>query len=1747
MKIYTNSTKNMIKKHLPQFSLFLSNFLIFFQSKTHSSLIREIYNTKDTQFLATLSFFENVFSANAKKILFASIFFFNFSFANATTYTSTTTGGFWSVATTWAEGIVPGPGDDVIIATTGSGLVTLMASTSIVNVTVNSGAHLKIVGFTLTTTGNFINNGTLTGGTGNLDLAGNFTNTNTFTLSTGILTVTLGNFNNSGNFSFTAAGGLNLGGDYSNTGIVTLLSAKVQFTGSVNQTIQAFSTSGPVTMAKPTGTVTFTGNVVGGALTINGVAGVTGTLDLGTNLTHTFLGVTLTNGLLNGGSSTLIVNGGGTTAWNGAGSNFTAGTGTVKFGLNGVQTIATGFTFNNLTLAGTGTKTFPALLTVNGILSMEGTATVGTTAPTYGSAATLRYNKTVAGTTGLEWIPTFVATGGVTITNIGIITLGLSNKAFNPSIPLVISPVSTLSVAAKTLTINDNYTNNATIKGTTGGVSVTGNFTNQGTGILSFSGAGALSLSVKGNFTNAGALTFLAAGVLSLEGNYSNLGTVSLGTAKVQFKGTATQTIQGFTTTGVVSMLKTGGIATLTSAVIAGGLTINGAGGTLNLGAGLSHTFSGTWTRTNGTLDCGSSILKIGLNASGSVGTFIAGTGTVEYYNNTVAQTCAVVVYNNLTLSGVAAKTFATTPTVNGKLSLEGTATVVVTTGVVTYGSNATLQYNTTTPRPATLEEWITPFTAAGGVIIAGSGVITSNGNKTFTSAPLTINNGATLDNGGFTVTGGSTISILSGGTLKLSGTSTFPTGFTTFNVGPTSTVDYSGGAQAVATRNYGNLVLSGTGNKTFSAATTIAGNFGINNTAVALLPNISTSSSNSLSYDGALQSSLGSWGGTGSPAANKHARFGTTTTGIINVLSSCLAGTWLGTIDTDWNNAGNWCGGVKPTASTDIIITNLTNQPVISTATVCRNVIIGNGASLTVSGSSTPLTVSGNWNNNGAFTAGTGVVSVSGDWNNNGTFNGDTSIISLGGNFSNTGTFNANTCSINFNGVAPQSIGGSSAPVFYNITNTNSNLTAAAGFTVINILNIANSAVLNMSTFALAGSGTFINSGGGQLKTASLAANPLPSSAIWASSVIYNNATGGQTIMGGTYNGLPSLVLENTSGTQTASGKITIGNQLSIDNGGAQTFKMNGYDLETASLDLSDTGSILDMGTGILSYTSLAAMEGTVRFSGLSNGKPFPSGTVEYNGGVQNVAVGTYYNLLFSGLSGDYSVGNNTTVNNTLTVINGSVKVPDSFSLFVGDAVTVTAPGSLTLENNASLVQTNFTGTNVGSINAKRNSTPILLDDYTYWSSPTSGQTLYDFSPNTQSDKYFVYDNDWVNVSATTLFAPGIGYAIRSPEGASTVTPTVDTSLKFTGVPNNGTITIPVTVRASGPDINYGERLVGNPYPSAIDAEDFIDANITTGTGTRTISGTLYFWTHNNSGDDYATYTKGGVASAPTIGTANKDVPSRFIASGQGFFVEVDAPGNVVFDNTMRDVANTNTNFYKTTTVQKKLDDYEQKNRIWLNLTNTSKGSQALVGYMSNVTNDYDPGYDGSVYDESSTFSLYSILGNDKLAVQARAEFFDTDIVPLGYAINVAGNATIAIDHVDGLFLDDQNIYLEDKLLNVVHDIKVKAYNFTSAVGTFNDRFALRYTDKTLGRNDFDLNDKNVVISKDRTELKIKSAVENIKRVTVFDLLGRKLFDIKAIDTYEFSTPISTVSNQTVIVIVTLSNGTVISKKVIY
>ena len=91
--------------------------------------------------------------------------------------------------------------------------------------------------------------------------------------------------------------------------------------------------------------------------------------------------------------------------------------------------------------------------------------------------------------------------------------------------------------------------------------------------------------------------------------------------------------------------------------------------------------------------------------------------------------------------------------------------------------------------------------------------------------------------------------------------------------------------------------------------------------------------------------------------------------------LSVTHAGGWLATVDSNWNNPANWCGGLVPVYATNVVIPAGGVQPVIGVGGgICNNLTIDSGASLTIIGTNS-LTVGGNLENDGTFIAGSGTV----------------------------------------------------------------------------------------------------------------------------------------------------------------------------------------------------------------------------------------------------------------------------------------------------------------------------------------------------------------------------------------------------------------------------------------------------------------------------------------------------------------------------------------------------------------------------------------------------------------------------------------------------------------------------------------------------------------------------------------------------------------------------------------------------
>lgn len=472
----------------------------------------------------------------------------------------------------------------------------------------------------------------------------------------------------------------------------------------------------------------------------------------------------------------------------------------------------------------------------------------------------------------------------------------------------------------------------------------------------------------------------------------------------------------------------------------------------------------------------------------------------------------------------------------------------------------------------------------------------------------------------------------------------------------------------------------------------------------------------------------------------------------------------------------------------------------------------------------------------------------------------------------------------------------------------------------------------------------------------------------------------------------------------------------------------------------------------------------------------------------------------------------------------NAAVTVATGVNLTISGDLKIETGSSLTFENNTNLVQSKEINGNTGNVTIKRQTSALKFLDYVLWSAPVNGQQLQSFSPSTLVTRFYNYNSstDKYNViasPASTNFSTATGYLIRMPNNHPT-TATIWEG-QFHGIPNNGNLSLTVAYN------KY--NAIGNPYPSTISANTFIDVNY--------ITEALYFWrkTNNAASSSYATYTKAG--GTANTGGGSLVVPNGTIQVGQGFIYKATS-STLTFTNAMR-TSNTGNQFFKTKAS-------EEKSRIWLNLSkNTEPVNQMMLAYMGGATAGIDPTIDGRYINDNPT-ALNSLVENEEFVIQGRSAPFDNaDIVPLAFKAETGGNFAIEIDHVDGVFSGNQDIVLLDNLTGTETDLKTSPYAFTASAGTDNARFALKYQ-KTLGIKTPEFNENNVVVFKNKGIIYVKSPSEKIESIQLFDIKGDLLFEKTKVNANETNIESSKFSNQVLIIKITSSNKKVVSKKIV-
>ncbi|AXG73854.1 T9SS C-terminal target domain-containing protein [Flavobacterium arcticum] len=467
--------------------------------------------------------------------------------------------------------------------------------------------------------------------------------------------------------------------------------------------------------------------------------------------------------------------------------------------------------------------------------------------------------------------------------------------------------------------------------------------------------------------------------------------------------------------------------------------------------------------------------------------------------------------------------------------------------------------------------------------------------------------------------------------------------------------------------------------------------------------------------------------------------------------------------------------------------------------------------------------------------------------------------------------------------------------------------------------------------------------------------------------------------------------------------------------------------------------------------------------------------------------------------------VANNLILNSDITITDGA---------YIDVLKDVTGEGTIFLTSESSFVQ-RASSAAAPQIELTKETRPLRKWDYAYWGTPIQ-ENFIDQISNAKSQssqviafdvayKYVSQDGDGGSWQNLDQIIPGKGFITRIKNQAPFIDDEYNEVIEFPiiGTANNGTIQVELGSATTGA---RSYNLLANPYPSAIDAGEFLRSNLNLG-------GAIYLWTaneYNSAGAvaDYAVWNLAG--SVTTLPEGTSQVPTGYISSGQGFMVKgLTSEGVAMFTNCMR-VTGNNNNYFRT--------NEDEKDRYWLNLTNTEGiFSQILINYTEEATYDYDRLYDAN-RNSTSTSQLYSFIEDSKYAINSRPEFDANDEVPLGVSrtANDGNMYTITLQSPEGIFAtSDVTIYLHDMYLDEYHNLNLSDYNFTAVGLQNNDRFEVVYQSSLLGENDL-IKNRDITMNINNSQFNVNASV-NVNSIIIYDITGRMVqeYDVKNNITY--------------------------------
>jgi hypothetical protein len=857
----------------------------------------------------------------------------------------------------------------------------------------------------------------------------------------------------------------------------------------------------------------------------------------------------------------------------------------------------------------------------------------------------------------------------------------------------------------------------------TGTVSINGDITGIGaSSTIQFTGAGLLEVGGSMFSSANGTLTSVAGSTVAYTGAAQTV--QALGYNNLTLSGSGTKTLAGTTALGGNLAISDGVTFTIGAFTfsVAGTTTVGtGTSGTLSITSATgTKTFTGlvtvatggTWTNTTEAVTFQGGITNNG--------TFTAGTGVHTFNTNSQALT-GTFTFTSVTVTG-AAVVLTNTNSLTVNTALSGT-------GRITQGTGATLNIggaSAITNMTATASGNTVNYTGAAQTVknvnyanlgLSGSGVKTLQVGTTAITGDLTLSG---------TVTTTGVIGLTIGGTVDIGSGTTFTSGAFTHTVGGDwinngtftgtgSVINFNGAAQSLTggAITFNDLILSGSGVKTFGIQVTITNDFFINS-VIADLGSVTTHTANRLILDGVLQGTTNqTWGSTASGAnVQNNTYFLNPSTGLITI---AIGGTnFYSSASADWGVNTTWSnvnfGG--PTSAgtpgpTDFVFIGGGFSVSVAGTEVCSAISFDPGTSvantLTITGSLTvtgditiPQTITSGQNNlnvgagnlvadNIAFTAGspggtghrmtisTGTATINGDVTGTGTssliiFSG-AGLLRLGDSFytSANGTLTTVAGStVEYNGT-DQII--ESHTTYRNLTlsgSGNKTLSASTNTTIGGNLVVGDNTSFNIGASTLVVTGTTTVGGGasGSLSVTSATGTKTFSGLVTiGAGATWTNTTEAVTFQGGitntgTFTAGTGIHTFNTN-SQALTGSFTIPS-VTVTGGAVALTNNNSLTVNTA---LSGTGRITQ-GTG--ATLNIGGASGITNMTATASGN-----TVNYTGAVQTVNNVNFENLGLSGSGAKTLQVGTTSITGNLT-LSGTASTSGVIGLSIGGIVDI-------------------------------------------------------------------------------------------------------------------------------------------------------------------------------------------------------------------------------------------------------------------------------------------------------------------------------------------------------------------------------------------------------------------------------------------------------------------------------------------